>query len=1098
VRVCVHASCVVCAHKCIGTELRSALVMRQMFMNPCILASLQQCDVERYVMLTATQRKPAFLGLLRSLVGIGSQPVVLNQHRIVKALLQDRKDALPAVKIRNASNRVEHRVLINVVSNQYEEWMDLCEFCGSVLENTCEHQFGDKRSMELVLFAEYLCLFHDLCAGRNREAVIELAGNSALGLSYSLILGALKSRDVPNEIQCRLGHLMIVMYLDRDPHQTRSPIKYEYVWSQVDEECLTSRPPNDPFSTMPALSVTPGFSDLKTQVLYHLEHAISNQVPDKGISSELDLLSVHCKIASKLCEYGFFRVGSVRDVQSPAAIKELSRLLELAYRNLNESKLLKEGLKGTLAHVRALQLQLIKLLAFGMATRTELRKQFLVTAYDTSFKNSAAPALKSVLELVVQSLKQDPLFGGLQKDLCPSAGGLTACLLTLAKADDCPDLQQIAFKLMIQNSCQGDELFKVLESLEIIASDYAGKCLNTLCECDGHIRAHSRLSLNETNGMEMVLKSLQTLVKMLDPHEHGADGQQHVADLQKLMRFRSVHTHVIHLLCFPFERIRTPGEMEHFRDPTIVPIINACYEFVREFCKSNTDNQQEMFPHVFVFAEHLNVKNLIASQALSATFENNAMLLNKLPDKLLRRFSGSIALYGKFAHFLRFLKVVTSVDGKPSKGAQDLVLKLLQEEKELILELDGNKGNGSTTNDDDQIAGILSKEGDETRFEMMMRKEYEASNSFLEYHVECFEVLTACAKGKVVANKIKCQSFMTFEAVIESILDLELLDRPAGDTRKHNADALRYIRTAIVRFFHEVYINMSDMRALMQISAEGNRMYGFGPTPDPKDRWRNQESLMDHFVREIELLTKRCKADNEAGGVHEAGLLFSRKEKVSHVQRRLPATENEFHHVYVLDAIVPCLVDYYGGSPHYAFTCRTGNTNSADCVLVAKRVAKLVLILVEVPNFLSPSDYKVCIQLLENLEACGITVQSTRDKAQKMQSVDTLLVSRSSDEAQTIASARNSFKSGWVQFYREVHAIWQKEVGINVGTRGMAILLENKADDVIGHLVHAIVRNCGPDGVVRDEEFCLDSLKALRGLELCCAAVPYLYFVQSA
>lgn len=98
--------------------------------------------------------------------------------------------------------------------------------------------------------------------------------------------------------------------------------------------------------------------------------------------------------------------------------------------------------------------------------------------------------------------------------------------------------------------------------------------------------------------------------------------------------------------------------------------------------------------------------------------------------------------------------------------------------------------------------------------------------------------------GKAFANKIKCQTFMTLEEVLEAILDLELLDRPAGDTRKHSADGLRYVRTAIVKFFHEVYVNMADARSRHQLSAEGNRIYGFGPTPHPKDRWRNQECLM--------------------------------------------------------------------------------------------------------------------------------------------------------------------------------------------------------------------------------------------------------------
>lgn len=384
--------------------------------------------------------------------------------------------------------------------------------------------------------------------------------------------------------------------------------------------------------------------------------------------------------------------------------------------------------------------------------------------------------------------------------------------------------------------------------------------------------------------------------------------------------------------------------MDEFHNAELVPIINACYDFVCQFCKNNPENQGQIFPHINLFMQDLNLRGVRAPEAMSATIENNATLLNKLPDKLLRRFFTGIARYGKIAKFLRFLKVVSTIHGKPFRRNQDLVLKLVQDEKELILELDGNKGAGGT---DEEIADILQEEGDETRFSMMMREEYKHSDSFLEYHTECFELLAKCAQGKAVANKIKCQSFMSFDLVLEAILDLELLDRPAGDTRKHSPDALRYIRTALVRFFREVFVNMSDFRTLNEVAAEGNRMYGFGPTPHPKDRWRSQLSLMHHFIQEIELLVKRGKA-----GKGTVNVSVAKKGKASGVQKVLPETPLEFHYIYVLEGILPCLVDYYGGR-HYAFTLRAGNRNSEDCVLVASRLAAAVYMLLQVEKLKS-------------------------------------------------------------------------------------------------------------------------------------------------
>ncbi len=1072
--------------------------MRQMFMNSSILNSLQEHDVCRYIALTAAQRKPAFVKLLQSLVCMGSQPQVVNQQRVAQFLLQDRKKALPQVKV--LSEDSDQRILIkkhmgSEEDGREDEWLDLFAYRGKAMECTRNAAMGDGGAMALVFYEECLRLFHDLCAGRNRQAVINLAEND-LGLTYREILGALKSNLIPNEIRCRLGHMMIVMYLDRDPQQSRSPIENEYVWSQVNEQPLTARPQIDPFSSMPVLSVTPGFPDLKKQVLECLKQVISSEVPEQGVESALDLLSMYCKTASKLCEYGFFSPLSQKD----AAIMELQQLLDLVFKNLKDGKLIEEGLKAVpkiKKLARALQLQLAGLLAFGMAKRIELRKQDLLIAYDSAFKESSTRETpfwnETTLQRIAQSMQHDPLFNTFKKGSFFSSkeDGLTAVLVSLVGADDCLELQVLALQLLMQDACQQEELGKIIQNLEILVSDDAVKCFNTLCVCDGHIRTEAQsLTKNEAKGMDLVLRSLQTLVKMLDPEQHGDHGEQLVVDLKKLMRLRSVHNHVIALLRMPFERVHNPKiGCDELKDPKLLVIINACFEFIREFCRYDPVNQEQVFPHIWTFIEHLNVKDLNAPEALSATVENNELLLNKLPDKVLRRFVTEIARQGKIARFLRFLKLVTSVHDEPFKRTQDTVLRLLQEEKELIFELDGNKG--ANQGAEDEIANVLTQEGNETRFEMMLRKEYEARDSFLEYHVECFELLTQCAAGKAVANKIKCQSFMSFEQVLEAILDLELLDRLAGDTRKHDADALRYIRTAIVRFLHEVYINMNDPRTLRELSMEGNRMYGFGPTPHPKDRWRNQQGLLDHFAHELELLVKRSRTLKDPRA--------HRKEnrRSCGVQKTLPGDPLEFHYVYVMKAIVPCLNDYYGGR-HYSFTFRGGNKNSEECVLAAHRVAAVVNHLLEAPDFLSRDDSRTCILLLENLGRCGVKVPHEVDFVLPGEASSSRLLTMNGT-----TSSGDLFKESWIKFYHEVHLLGKKTADKNAGTRGMASLLIAKPA-VVSNLVHAVV--CTADGddssLMSTDNFCLDCLKAVRGCSLlqscllprvvsaCCVRMP--------
>ena len=276
----------------LGTELRAALLMRQMLMNPSILTSLSPADIHRYVRLTAGHKTPAFVGLLRSLVRIDSQPLPGNQQRITHLLLDTHRGALPCVRIEHTFDSAEdtqeqgvvpgegaregdglanatHRIFIKRHAgseNRFEgddEWLDMHVYRGRVLEITQKDSLGDGRSMALSYYAECLLLFDDLCSGRNRQGVAKLAANPALCLSYKQILSCMRSDLIPNEIRCRLARLMISMYLDREPQQARLPIEYEYVWSKVVEKPLTARPLLDPFADMPALDVTPNFVDLK-------------------------------------------------------------------------------------------------------------------------------------------------------------------------------------------------------------------------------------------------------------------------------------------------------------------------------------------------------------------------------------------------------------------------------------------------------------------------------------------------------------------------------------------------------------------------------------------------------------------------------------------------------------------------------------------------------------------------------------------------------------------------------------------------------------------------------------------------------------------
>ena len=93
-----------------------------------------------------------------------------------------------------------------------------------------------------------------------------------------------------------------------------------------------------------------------------------------------------------------------------------------------------------------------------------------------------------------------------------------------------------------------------------------------------------------------------------------------------------------------------------------------------------------------------------------------------------------------------------------------------------------------------ETSRLLAREGTATRQQLMMQREHEKQDSFLQYHITCLETLAKCAEGLNQTRKSKCQVFLSFDEVVESILDLHLSARPDA-VQKVSHDVLRYIRT---------------------------------------------------------------------------------------------------------------------------------------------------------------------------------------------------------------------------------------------------------------------------------------------------------------
>lgn len=144
---------------------------------------------------------------------------------------------------------------------------------------------------------------------------------------------------------------------------------------------------------------------------------------------------------------------------------------------------------------------------------------------------------------------------------------------------------------------------------------------------------------------------------------------------------------------------------------------------------------------------------------------------------------------------------------------------------------------------------------------------------------------------------------------------------------------------------------------------------------------------------------------------------------------------------------------------------------------MALRVAAGVNNLVEVPGFLCHDDAMVCAQLLEILEELEVKVpRSLGFIAPQEVSSRMLLVSPH-------RNAKPRFKSSWREFNQDLLAFLKQDRAATGGmsVRAMSRALAETPDDLLAHVVHAVIGSADKEAGLNDDAFCLSWLSAVRG-----------------
>jgi hypothetical protein len=300
--------------------------------------------------------------------------------------------------------------------------------------------------------------------------------------------------------------------------------------------------------------------------------------------------------------------------------------------------------------------------------------------------------------------------------------------------------------------------------------------------------------------------------------------------------------------------------------------------------------------------------------------------------------------------------------------------------------------------------------------------------------------------------------------VLESILDLHLIDRPEGNTRKLPPDALHYIRAAFVRFLRQVYVTRVDLKTQKRFAEEGNRWYACPSLL--VDKWRNQAGLMDHFIDEIDTLRK--------AHLTSKNLQMQHRDLSSAIHSTLQGAgvevlPIEYHWSYVFGSIVPCLYDYY--THQYGFTLNTNSRYSEYCKQYAGQLSHAITSLLDIVE-VDPAEADICKKLLMQLEAIGIPSKS-----------DKIMLALEQSCRQPTHTVQVKLKSYWTKFVQQLVdklGFTNVNSGMGVGTREMSRLLSERGEEYLPHLMHVLTVAMNNSDIV-DDKFVQDMLQALRG-----------------
>ena len=226
-------------------------------------------------------------------------------------------------------------------------------------------------------------------------------------------------------------------------------------------------------------------------------------------------------------------------------------------------------------------------------------------------------------------------------------------------------------------------------------SEFLPAAAKVYTECKFGIKQFSALQKFIAAGKSSAFEEVSMLLKRLTSYltESLDNHKEIVIKNQNIMLNLGVDKPVRNMLRLHLGRDtsrRDRGEIEADSptSPVLRDLFQACYTFLKMLVRHNARCQKELFPYIMTFADHIGIERLNVADTISEIVRDNGSLCGKVPEGLFKHFVYAISVWGRRSRWLTFFLTFLIIEDRPVKRNQDMILRLLLEEKEAVLDLD--------------------------------------------------------------------------------------------------------------------------------------------------------------------------------------------------------------------------------------------------------------------------------------------------------------------------------------------------------------------------------------------------------------------------